>query len=277
MKIANGFDLMNYASKRGLMLPAFNTTNLEMTFAIAKGLNIAGLPGYIQISSNNLRLSDPETIAFLTKKALKDSDVPIGLHLDHGKSYEDVKACVNAGFTSIMIDASHLPFEENIKEVRKAVEYCHFYGVPVEAELGCLQGKEEDIVNEADAKTDPDMVPDFVEQTGCDLLAVAVGNVHGLDIQPKVDLPLLKKISEVSPVPLVMHGGSGIPFETIQAARKYNLLKVNYGSDLRKAFISTFGEAYEKNHNSVNVIGLSLDAVDHVAETAKKLVTIINQ
>ena len=74
-----------------------------------------------------------------------------------------------------------------------------------------------------------------------------------------------------------MHGGSGIPFETIQAARKYNLLKVNYGSDLRKAFISTFGEAYEKNHNSVNVIGLSLDAVDHVAETAKKLVTIINQ
>ena len=89
----------------------------------------------------------------------------------------------------------------------------------VQENLGCLQGKEEDIVNEADAKTDPDMVPDFVEQTGCDLLAVAVGNVHGLDIQPKVDLPLLKKILKFSPVPLVMHGGSGIPFETIQAAR----------------------------------------------------------
>lgn len=277
MKIVNGFQLMDFAKQRGLLLPAFNTTNMEMTFGIAKGLNMAGLPGYIQISSNNLRLSNPEIIAYLAKCALKDSDVPIGLHLDHGKSYEDVKACVNAGFTSIMIDASHLPFEENIKEVQRAVNYCHFYGVPVEAELGCIQGKEEDIVSEADAKTDPDMVADFVHETGCDLLAVAVGNVHGLDIQPKVDLPLLKKISEISPVPLVMHGGSGIPFETVQAARKCNLIKINYGSDLRRAFISTYGQAYEKNHNCVDVIGLSLKGVDNVAKTAADLVKIINE
>lgn len=276
MKIANGFDLMNYARENGYMLPAFNTTNLEMTFAIAKGLNRAGLPGYIQISSNNLRLSDPETIVYLTKKALKDSDVPVALHLDHGKSYEDIKACVDAGFTSIMIDASSLPFEENIKEVQRAVNYCHFYGVPVEAELGCLQGKEEDIVNEADAKTDPDMVLDFVNRTGCDLLAVSVGNVHGLDIEPKVDLPLLKKISEISPVPLVLHGGSGIPFSIVQEARQYGLLKINYGSDLRKAFVSTFGKAYEKNHNTASVIELSIESVENVASKAEELVKIIN-
>lgn len=276
MKIANGFDLMNYARENGYMLPAFNTTNLEMTFAIAKGLNRAGLPGYIQISSKNLRLSDPETIVYLTKKALKDSDVPVALHLDHGKSYEHVKACVDAGFTSIMIDASSLPFEENIKEVQRAVNYCHFYGVPVEAELGCLQGKEEDIVNEADAKTDPDMVLDFVNRTGCDLLAVSVGNVHGLDIKPKVDLPLLKKISEISPVPLVLHGGSGIPFSIVQEARQYGLLKINYGSDLRKAFVSTFGKAYEKNHNTASVIELSIESVENVASKAEELVKIIN-
>lgn len=276
MRIVNGFDLMEYASKHHYMLPAFNTTNLEMTYAIVKGLNNAGLPGYVQISSNNLRLSDPEVITYLTKAALKNSNVPIGLHLDHGKSYEDVKACVDAGFTSIMIDASHLPFEENIKEVQRAVEYCHFYGVPVEAELGSLQGKEEDIVNEADCKTDPDMVADFVEQTGCDLLAVAVGNVHGLDLTPKVDLPLLKTISEISPVPLVMHGGSGIPFETIRAAKEYNLLKVNYGSDLRKAFVSTFGKAYDANNNETNVIELSLNAVENVSKKAEELVKIIN-
>lgn len=276
MKIANGFDLMNYAKKHHLMLPAFNTTNLEMTYAIVKGLNQAGLPGYVQISSNNLRLSSPEVITYLTKEALKDSDVPVGLHLDHGKSYEDVKACVNAGFSSIMIDASHLPFEENIKEVQRAVEYCHFYGVPVEAELGALQGKEEDIVNEADCKTDPDMVGDFVSQTGCDLLAVSVGNVHGLDLTPKVDLPLLEKISKVSPVPLVMHGGSGIPFDIVQKARQYNLLKINYGSDLRKTFVSTFGAAYEKNHNCASVIELSLESVKNVSEKAAELVKIIN-
>ena len=277
MKIVNGFDLLKYAKDNHYILPAFNTTNLEMTYAIAKGLNQAGLPGYIQISSNNLRLSSPDTITYLAKDALKDSDVPIGLHLDHGKSYEHVKACVDAGFTSIMIDASHLPFEENIKEVKRAVEYCHFYGVPVEAELGALQGKEEDIVNEADSKTDPEMVADFVERTGCDLLAVSVGNVHGLDLTPKVDLPLLDEISKVSPVPLVMHGGSGIPFETIQKAREFNLLKVNYGSDLRKAFISTFGEAYEQNHNEVNVIGLSIQSIENVSKKAAELVTIINE
>ena len=277
MKIVNGFDLMKYAKDNHYILPAFNTSNLEMTYAIAKGLNQAGLPGYIQISSNNLRLSSPDTITYLAKDALKDSDVPIGLHLDHGKSYEHVKACVDAGFTSIMIDASHLPFEENIKEVKRAVEYCHFYGVPVEAELGALQGKEEDIVNEADSKTDPEMVADFVERTGCDLLAVSVGNVHGLDLTPKVDLPLLDEISKVSPVPLVMHGGSGIPFETIQKAREFNLLKVNYGSDLRKAFISTFGEAYEQNHNEVNVIGLSIQSIENVSKKAAELVTIINE
>ena len=172
MKLVNGFDLMEYAKKKHYILPAFNTTNLEMTYAIANGLMEADLPGYIQISSNNLRLSNPYIIAEIARDAVKNSDTPIGLHLDHGKSFEDVKACVDAGFTSIMIDASHLPFEENVKECRRAAEYCHFYGLPVEAELGALQGKEEDIVNEAECKTDPDMVADFVERTGCDVSAV---------------------------------------------------------------------------------------------------------
>lgn len=277
MKIINGFDLMEYAKKNHYLLPAFNTTNMEMTYAIANGLSEANLPGYIQISSSNLRLSNPKIIAALTKDALKNIDVPIGLHLDHGKSYEDVKACVEAGFTSIMIDASHLPFEENIKEVQKAVEFCHFYNIPVEAELGAIQGKEDEMVSEVDAKTDPDKVLDFVEKTGCDLLAVSVGNVHGLDLEPKVDLALLKKIADISPVPLVMHGGSGIPFDTIQKARDYGLIKINYGSDLRKAFIRTFGMAYEENHNEHNVIQYSLEAVKNVSQKVKELVTIINK
>ncbi len=277
MKIVNGFDIMEYAKTNNYILPAFNTTNLEMTYAIAKGLNEAKLPGYIQISSNNLRLSNPDAIVYLTRNALKKTDVPISLHLDHGKSYGDVKACVDAGFTSIMIDASHLSFEDNIKTVKKAVEYCHFYGVPAEAELGSIRGKEEDIVSEADAKTDPDLVSDFVERTKCDLLAVSVGNVHGLDLTPNIDLPLLKKLSEISPVPLVLHGGSGIPFEIIQKAKQYGLIKINYGSDLRKAYISTFGEAYAKNHNECNVIELSIKSVENVGQKVKELVTIINR
>lgn len=277
MKIINGFDLMDYAKRNNYILPAFNTTNLEMTYAIAQGLDQAALPGYIQISSNNLRLSDPETIVYLTSKALKDKDTPIGLHLDHGKSYEDVRACVDAGFSSIMIDGSHLPYEENIKTVKKSVQYCHFYGIPVEAELGALTGKEDDLVNECDAKTDPDLVADFVERTGCDLLAVSIGNVHGLDLAPNIDIPLLERIATNSPVPLVMHGGSSIPFETISEAKNHNLLKINYGSDLRKSFISTFGQAYGYNANEYNLIELSLKAVENVAATAKNLVLSINK
>lgn len=277
MKLVNGYDLMNYAKKYHHVLPAFNTTNLEMTYAIAKGLMEANLPGYIQISSNNLRLSNPAVIAMIARDAVKDSETPIGLHLDHGKSFADVKACVDAGFTSIMVDASHLPFEENVRESRRAAEYCHFYGIPVEVELGALQGKEEDVVNEEECKTDPDMVADFVERTGCDVLAVSVGNVHGLCLNPKIDIPLLARIHEACPVPLVLHGGSGIPKEVIWEAKKHGLIKINYGSDLRKEYIGTFGRAYEQNHNEHDVIHLSLEAVENVAKKAEELVTMINE
>jgi len=249
---------------------------LEMTKAIIQGLNSVHMPGMIQISSNNLHLSDPETIAFLVNKFLKGTDTPIGLHLDHGKSFEDVKACVDAGFTSIMVDASDQDFEGNIAEVKRTVEYCHFYNIPVEAELGAIMGKEDDHVSEADCHTDPALVREFVERSGCDLLAVSIGNVHGFDVEPKVDLDLLKKIAEVSPVPLVLHGGSGIPFEQVKAMKQYKMLKINYGSDLRSAYIKTFGEAYEKNHKEANLFGLCKKAVENVAKTASDLVLIIN-
>lgn len=276
MKIVNGFDLFAYAQERNLLIPAFNTTNLEMTKAIILGLNDAQLPGLIQISSNNLHLSNPGTIAGLVNEFLKGTDTPIGLHLDHGKSFEDVKACVDAGFTSIMVDASAYKFEENIKEVQKTVEYCHFYHVPVEAELGAIMGKEDDDVSEADCKTDPDLVKEFVERSGCDTLAVSIGNVHGLEAVPKIDLPLLKKIADVSPVPLVLHGGSGIPFEQVRAMKDYKMLKVNYGSDLRRAYIETFGKAYEMDHREANLYGLSMKAVENVRHTSCDLVRTIN-
>lgn len=276
MKIINGYDLIAYAQEKKLMLPAFNTTNLEMTKAIIQGLNDVHLPGMVQISSHNLQLSNPEVISYLVKEFLKGTDTPIGLHLDHGKSFADVKACVDAGFTSIMIDASDKDFEGNIQEVKRAVEYCHLYHIPVEAELGSLMGKEDDHVSEADCKTDPRLVKEYVARTGCDLLAVSIGNVHGLDAVPCIDLSLLKEIAEVSPVPLVLHGGSGIPFEQIQAMRAYGMIKINYGSDLRRAFITTFGKVYEKKHSEANLYGLSMKAVENVRKTASELVQIMN-
>lgn len=277
MKLVNGYDLMEYAKRRRLVLPAFNTTNLEMTYGIVKGLAKANLPGYVQISSSNLKLSNPYAIAALAREASKEVEVPIALHLDHGKSFEDVKACCEAGFTSIMVDHSELPYDENVRESRKAADYCHFYHLPVEVELGSIQGKEEDIVHEDGCKTDPDMVADFVERTGCDLLAVSVGNVHGLCLDPQIDLPLLEKISKVSAVPLVLHGGSGIPKEIIWEAKKSGLIKVNYGSALRKEFITTYGKQYEKDHVSHDIIRLSLAAVENISNVTRDLVTMMNE
>ena len=277
MKLINGFELMAYAKERGYILPAFNTTNMEMTYGIVRGLCEANLPGYVQISSNNLRMSNPGVIADLVRDAVKDKETPIGLHLDHGKSFDDVKACIDAGFTSIMIDMSHLPFEENMRESRRVAEYCHMYGIPVEVELGALAGKEDDIVNDENGKTDPAQVPVFVDGTGCDTLAVAIGNVHGLGMTPKIDIPLLAEIEKVSKVPLVLHGGSGIPKETIWECKKHNLVKINYGSDLRREFIRVFGEAYEKNHNEFNLYKLCLASIEAVANKARELVTMINE
>jgi ketose-bisphosphate aldolase len=206
-----------------------------------------------------------------------DATTPVSLHLDHGKSFEDVKACIDAGFTSIMVDASHLPFEENIEEVKRTVEYCHFYGIPVEAELGAIQGKEDDHISEEDAKTDPNDVAEFIERTGCDLLAVSIGNVHGMDLSPNLDFPLLDEISTISKVPLVLHGGSGIPFDQVRQAREKNLIKVNYGSDLRQAFIRTFGTAYEHNHNEFDLMSLSKESISNVQDRVEAIIKEINR
>lgn len=276
MEIVNGFKLMDYAKEHQLVLPAFNTTNYELTAGIIKGYQEMGLGGYIAISSSNLKLSNPKIIADMVRSTMIECDTPIALHLDHGKSFEDVKACIDAGFTSIMVDASHLPLDQNIAEVRKAVEYCHFYGIPVEAELGAISGKEDDHISEEDAKTDPADVLSFVEETGCDLLAVSIGNVHGMDLSPHLDFPLLKEIAEISTVPLVLHGGSGIPFDQVRRAKAENLIKVNYGSDLRQAFIRTFGQAYEQNYNEFNVMQLSKDAIANVEERVKTIIKEVN-
>ncbi len=273
MKLVNGFTLIDYAMQNDYLLPAFNTTNYELTRGIINGFQQTGIGGFIAISSSNLSLSSPKAIADMVQFSMEATTVPVALHLDHGKSFEDVRACIDAGFTSIMIDASHLPFEENIREVRKTVEYCHFFGIPVEAELGAIKGKEDDHVSSNDEKTNPEDVLEFIERTKCDMLAISIGNVHGIDLSPNLDFSLLKTISEKSSVPLVLHGGSGIPFQQVRRAKQHNVIKVNYGSDLRQSFIQVFGKAYEQDHQVFDLMTLSRKAI----QTIEKRVCTITE
>lgn len=276
MPLLNMNDLIKIAHNHDVMLPAFNTTNMEMTLAIMDAFEQNGMPGIVQIAPTNIKLTGYDFIAEVAKRAISDYTVPIALHLDHGKTLDDVRQAVNAGFTSIMIDGSALPFEENIRFSRQAVDFCHANGVPVEAELGAIKGKEDDRVSEADCKTDPDQVAEFVERTGCDLLAVSIGNVHGLEDTPKIDLDHLAKIAAVSPCPLVLHGGSGIPYETIAAMKQFNMVKINIASDLRQAFIRAVAGDYEANHNEANLAKVLMDARTAVTEVARKTQLAIN-
>ena len=253
MPLVNGNILLERIREKGVLAGAFNTTNLETTISILDAIERSGLPNFIQIAPTNAKLSGYDYIYEIVKKRAASMDVPVSLHLDHGKALEDVKQAVRAGFTSVMIDGAELPFEENIAFTKQAVDFCKSFGIPVEAELGAILGKEDDHVSEADCKTDPRQVLRFVEETGCSMLAVSVGNVHGLDDTPRIDIPLLQEIASVCPVPLVIHGGSGIAEEIIRSFVKYNVVKVNIASDLRKAFITSVGRAWEINHNEANL------------------------
>lgn len=253
MPLVNGNILLNSIREKRVLAGAFNTTNLETTISILDAIERSGLPNFIQIAPTNAKLSGYDYIYEIVKKRAATMDVPVSLHLDHGKELNDVKQAVRAGFTSVMIDGAELPFEENIAFTKAAVDFCKSFGVPVEAELGAILGKEDDHVSEADCKTDPKQVLRFVQETGCSMLAVSVGNVHGLEDIPRIDIPLLKEIAAICPVPLVIHGGSGIDEDIIRSFVKYNVVKVNIASDLRKAFITSVGKAWTENNNEANL------------------------
>ncbi|ROR13308.1 class II aldolase [Erwinia sp. JUb26] len=253
MPLVNGNILLNSIKEKRVLAGAFNTTNLETTISILDAIERSGLPNFIQIAPTNAKLSGYDYIYEIVKKRAATMDVPVSLHLDHGKELDDVKQAVRAGFTSVMIDGAELPFEENIAFTKAAVDFCKSFGVPVEAELGAILGKEDDHVSEADCKTDPKQVLRFVQETGCSMLAVSVGNVHGLEDIPRIDMPLLKEIAEICPVPLVIHGGSGIDEDIIRSFVNHNVVKVNIASDLRKAFITSVGKAWTENNNEANL------------------------
>lgn len=276
MPLVNGYTLLDIIKERKVIADAFNTTNLETTVGILQAVEKSGIPTFIQVAPTNISLAGYDYLVDMVSRYAENMDTPIALHLDHGKKIEDVKKAIRAGFTSVMIDGAAFDFEENIAFTKKAVDFAKAYGVPVEAELGAILGKEDDHVSEADCKTDPTQVKEFVERTGCDMLAISVGNVHGLEDEPKIDFSLLKEINEVSPVPLVIHGGSGIPDEHIQQMVNYNVAKINIASDLRQSYIRSVGRAYESNPNEANLIKVLQHAEDSLLETVYNKILNMN-
>ena len=226
MPITTPKEMFARAYKEGYAIGAFNVNNMEIIQGIMQAGAEERSPLILQVSAGARKYAGQPYLMKLVEAALaEDPSVPVAVHLDHGSSFELCRDCIDGGFTSVMIDGSHLPFEENIALTKKVVEYAHPRGVWVEAELGKLAGVEEHVQNADHVYTDPQEAVEFVERSGCDSLAVAIGTSHGaykFKGDAKLDFDRLEAIGKLLPdYPLVLHGASSVPQEFVALCNKY--------------------------------------------------------
>lgn len=253
--LVTGKDLLLDAQKNKYAVGAFNVNNMEIVQAIIEAAEELNSPVILQASQGGLKYAGVEYIAALGKLAGRNAKVPVTLHLDHGTDFDQVMQCIRHGFTSVMIDGSRFPLEENIAFTKKVVEIAHSVGVTVEAELGKIGGTEDHItVDERDATfTDPEEAKRFVEETNVDYLAIAVGTAHGVyKGEPKLDYDRIVDIGKLVDVPLVLHGSSGVPYESLQKAIPLGICKINIDTDVRASFARTVKKQFEDNPNEID-------------------------
>ena len=265
MPLVNTRDMFKKAYEGGYAIGAFNVNNMEIIQGIVEGAQAQNAPLILQVSKGARAYANHTYLVKLVEAAVETSGLPIALHLDHGPDFETCKSCIDGGFSSVMFDGSHLPFEENIEQTRRVVEYAHSQSryVTVEAELGRLAGVEDDVKvsSEDSSYTHPDEVEEFVKRTGCDSLAIAIGTSHGafkFKGEPKLRFDILEEVGRRLPgFPIVLHGASsvipeyvqminqfggvmpgaqGVPEEMLRKAASMAVCKINIDSDLRLAF-----------------------------------------
>jgi fructose-bisphosphate aldolase, class II len=232
-------EVLAEAEKGNYAVGAFNTNNMEIVQAIIEAAEEERAPVILQASQGALKYAGIRYITAIVRAAVESSTIPIVLHLDHGTSFEQTMLCIKHGFTSVMFDGSKYSLEDNIAATARVAEVAHAMGISVEGELGKIGGTEDDIsVDERDALfTDPSEARRFVEESGVDALAVAIGTAHGpYKGEPKLDFDRLTAIRKVAGTPLVLHGASGVPAESIRRAISIGISKINIDTDLRQAF-----------------------------------------
>ncbi len=245
--------LLNDAKTGGYAIGAFNVENAEMVRAVALAASKNNTPVILQTTSSTLKYLAPDYFVGLARAAEAEFNTTMALHLDHGNSYELACKCIKAGYTSVMIDGSTLPFEENIAVSKKVVDFADWYGVCVEAELGTVGGKEDDTESSGDIYTDPDEACEFVQRTGISSLAIAFGTAHGFyKTAPVLDLERIVQIRNKVTIPLVMHGASGISNDDVRTAISNGITKVNFATELRNAFSNGVKQYLSNNPNEID-------------------------
>ena len=277
MSLVNPLSFIEKAQKKGVAIAAFNIHNMETAQGVLEGAAEENAPVMIATTPGTLRHAGVETIAAIVKTAAKDYDIPVALHLDHCPSYEIIVKAIRSGYTSVMIDTAELPYEENVAMVQDVVKVGRAAGVQVEGELGRIGGTEDDItVDEREATlTVPDEALDFVEKTGIDTLAVAIGTAHGVyKGEPKLDFARLSAIEELVDLPLVLHGASGVPDVSVKKAINRGISKVNIATELKIPLAQAVQDFFAKNpqgNDPRKYLGAGRDALKQVVKDKIRL------
>ena len=254
MALVTTKQLLLDAQKGGYAVGAFNVENMEMVQAVVAAAEELRSPVIMQTTPSTVKYANLNYFYENVEVAAQESSVPVVIHLDHGNSFELAMQAYRTGYTSIMIDGSHEGFEDNIALTSAVVKACHPGEVPIEAELGKVGGKEDDLDGgEGDPYTNPQEAAEFVERTGIDSLAVAIGTAHGVyKGVPKLDFSRLSEIRKAVSIPLVLHGTSGVPDEDVAECIKRGICKVNYATDLRIAFTKGINQVLKENPDTID-------------------------
>ncbi|MGI6119734.1 MAG: class II fructose-1,6-bisphosphate aldolase [Desulfosporosinus sp.] len=255
MALVSMIKLLEKAQNEHYAIGAFNCNNMEIIQAIVAAAEAERAPVIIQASQGAMKYAGIEYIVALTKLAVEKASVPIALHLDHGTSFAQVMQCVRNGFSSVMIDGSKYPLEDNIALTNKVIEAVRPLGISIEAELGRIGGTEDDItVHDREAMfTDPAEAEYFVQATKVDALAIAIGTAHGqYKGKPELDFARLAKIRERISTPIVLHGSSGVPDDALRKAISLGVCKVNIDTNIREAFVRAARQVLEENPGEID-------------------------
>lgn len=261
----NVSDELKKAREEGYCLGAFNTANLEVTKAICSGAKKTGKSIIIQVTPSAIEYAGLKQIFDIVKNEIEESGVAAAIHLDHGKDFEIARDAIDAGFRSVMIDGSKLPFEENVALTKKVVEYAHPKNVAVEGEIGIISaGEGGEIESATDSLSSPELTKKFVDLTGVDSVAISIGNEHGAPEGEKINLELLKSIAETVSIPLVLHGSSGLSDEDIKGAIETGIAKMNVDTNIRRAFIECMTDIDPEAKDYREILKVGMGNVEEV-------------
>lgn len=252
--LATSKEILQRAQAGGYAVGAFNVENMEMVQAVMEAAEELQSPVIMQTTPSTVKYGGLDYYLANVKAAAERASVPVIMHLDHGNSFALAMQAFRAGYTSIMIDGSHESFEDNIAVSKAVADACHPAKVPVEAELGKVGGKEDDLeAGEDNPYTDPQEAKEFVERTGIDSLAIGIGTAHGIyKGEPKLQYDVLSQIREAVDIPLVLHGTSGVADEAVRECIKRGICKVNYATDLRIAFTKGVNQILSDNPGAID-------------------------